>query len=61
MRLFNLKTMILLAGITLIAWGYHLLGVSPDAAHEEVMTRARNGMFCVVGGGAFLMLWLARR
>jgi len=26
-----------------------------------VMTRARSGMFFVVGGGAALMLWLAKR
>ena len=61
MSLFSLKTLLLLTGIALIAWGYHLLGVPPDAAHDEVMSRARSGMFSVVGGGAALMLWLAKR
>lgn len=61
MRFISLKTLFLLIGIALVGWGYHLLGVPPDAGHEVVMSRARNGMFSVVGGGAFLMLWLARR
>ena len=61
MRFISLKTLILLTGIALTGYGYHLLSIPPDAAYEMVMTRARSGMFFVVGGGASLMLWLARR
>jgi len=61
MRFFSLKTLLLLTGIALTAYGYHLLSVPPDAAYDMVMTRARSGMFFVAGGGATLMLWLARR
>ncbi len=61
MRVFTLKTLFLIIGIALVGWGYHLLGVSPDAGHDEVMSRARSGMFFVAGGGATLMLWLARK
>jgi len=57
----RLRVTILITGIALVVWGYRLLGVSPDAAHEEVVTRARSGMFFVAGGGAMLMLWLAKR
>lgn len=61
MRFFSLKTFLLLIGIALTAYGYHLLSVPPDAAYDAVLIRARSGMFFVVGGGATLMLWLAKR
>jgi hypothetical protein len=61
MRLFSLKTVMLLTGIALTAYGYHLLSIPPDAAYELVMSRVRSGMFFVVAGGATLMLWLAKR
>jgi hypothetical protein len=61
MRIFSLKTLILLTGIALTAYGYHLLSIPPDVAYDTVLIRARSGMFFVVGGGATLMLWLAKR
>jgi hypothetical protein len=61
MRFFSFKTSMLLSGIALTAYGYHLLSIPPDADYELVMSRARSGMFFVVGGGAALMLWLAKR
>jgi hypothetical protein len=61
MHFFSLKTLFLLSGIVLTAYGYHLLSIPPDAAYELVMTRARSGMFFVAAGGVLLMLWLAKR
>lgn len=61
MRFISLKTLILLTGIGLTAYGYHLLSIPPDSAYEQVMTRARSGMFFVAAGGVVLMLWLAKR
>lgn len=61
MRFISLKALILLTGIALTAWGYHLLAVPPDTGYEQVLVRARSGMFFVAGGGAMMMLWLAKR
>ena len=61
MRIFNLHTIFLFTGILLIAFGYHLLAVPPDAMSEVMLSRAKNGMICVIGGGTLVMLWLAKR
>lgn len=55
------KLLLLLAGILLIAFGYHLLAVPPDAVSEVMLSRAKNGMICVICGGTLVMLWLAKR
>ena len=61
MRLPSLSSILLVCGIALVAYGYHLLSVPLTAGHDEVMSRARSGMFFVAGGGAVLMLWMAKR
>ncbi len=55
------KPALLIAGIALIAWGYHLLSVPPDAGHEVMLRHAKNGMLSVVIGGTMLMVWLAKK
>ncbi len=60
-RLPGLPFVFLLCGAALVLWGYHQLGVPPDASHEEVMSRATKGMYSVLSGGAMLMFWLAKR
>lgn len=61
MRFFNLKTGLLLIGILLIAWGYHLLAVPPAASYDEMLNRAKSGVLFVICGGTCMMLWLAKR
>lgn len=55
------KPALLLAGIALVAWGYRLLSIPPDAGHEVMLQNAKNGMLSVVIGGTMLMTWLAKR
>lgn len=61
MQTFGLKSLFLLTGIALIAWGYHLLAVPPDALSEVMLARAKSGVLSVVAGSACVMLWLAKR
>jgi len=61
MRFFNLKTGSLLTGLLLIAWGYHLLAVPPDAGYDEMLSRAKNGVLFVISGATMVMIWLAKR
>lgn len=61
MRIISLTTLFFLTGILLIAFGYHLLAVPPDAVSEVMLSRAKNGMICVICGGTLMMLWLAKR
>lgn len=56
----TLKTLLLLTGIALIAWGYSLLSVPPDADHELMLRHAKGGMTAVVAGGTLIMIWLAK-
>jgi hypothetical protein len=58
---FSLKTLLLLTGIALIILGYWLLAVPPEADHQQILERAKSGVFSVVGGSACVMLWLAKR
>ena len=55
------KPALLLTGIALIAWGYSLLSIPPDAAVDVMLGHAKNGMIAVVSGGTLLMVWLAKR
>lgn len=55
------KTLLLLAGIALIAWGYSLLSVPPDADHDLMLRHAKGGMLSVIAGGVMIMIWLAKR
>lgn len=57
----SFKTLLLLIGVALIAWGYRLLSIPPDADHEVMVRHAKNGMLSVVIGGTMLMTWLAKR
>lgn len=57
----NLKTGLLLAGLMVVAWGYHLLAVPPEADYAEMLRRAKGGVFSVVGGSGLLTAWLAKR
>ncbi|MDY0385443.1 hypothetical protein [Trichlorobacter sp.] len=53
--------LLLLAGVTLVLYGYWRLAVPPDALYGEVLARAREGVLSVAGGGGLLMVWLAKR
>ena len=57
----RLKTVLLIVGLLMIGLGYWLLAVPPDASLDEIMRRARLGIYSVVAGGALLMLWLAKK
>mgnify|MGYP000855238806 CR=1 FL=1 len=57
----RLPLIIVLTGIALITYGYWQLAVPPDAGYQELLDRARNGVFSVVAGSTCIMLWLARR
>ena len=60
MTLLQLKNLLLLAGILLIAWGYHLLSVPPDADYELMLRHAKGGMLSTVNGGTILMTRLVK-
>jgi len=57
----RIQLILFITAFLLVTYGYHLLAVPPDASAEEMLSRAKNGMFSVVGGGTLLMLWLAKR
>lgn len=57
----RLNQLLCLAGVLLTVWGYHLLAVPPDAPYTEMLVRARNGVFSVMGGSGLLMAWLVSR
>lgn len=52
---------LLLGGVALIFFGYWLLAVPSPTEYDEMLRRARQGVFSVVAGGALLMTWLAVR
>lgn len=54
-------TLILLISLLLIAYGYWLLAVPPDTLYEQVLARAKGGIWSVAGGGGLLMVWLVKR
>ena len=56
----SFKTVLLVAGIALIALGYHMLSIEPDAGIDVVMSQAKKGMMAVVSGGMMIMVWLAK-
>jgi len=45
----------------LILYGYWLLAVPPDALYHQMLARARDGVFSVMGGSGLLMVWLVKR
>lgn len=55
------STFILLISLLLIAYGYWLLAVPSDTLYEEVLARAKGGIWSVTSGGGLLMVWLAQR
>ncbi|MDD2272722.1 MAG: hypothetical protein PHP95_10100 [Desulfuromonadaceae bacterium] len=46
------KLLLLIAGISMIAYGYYLLGVAPETPPEDVLTRVKQGEVAVFLGGA---------
>ena len=57
----QLKAFLFLAGFLLIAYGYWLLAVPPDALYQEMLSRAKGGILSVVGGCGLLMAWMTQR
>lgn len=57
----HLSRYLLLLGVCLIAYGYWLLAVPPDALYHQMLARARDGVFSVMGGSGLLMVWLVKR
>lgn len=57
----NPKRYLFFIGCVLIAWGYHLLAVPPDASYDEMLNRAKSGVLFVMCGGTTVMLWMAKR
>jgi len=53
--------LLLLAGVTLVLYGYWWLAVPPDALYEVVLFRVKAGVLSVVGGSVCLAAWLAKR
>lgn len=56
----SLKNVLLTLGIALIALGYNMLSIEPDANIDVVMSQAKQGMMAVVSGGMMIMVWLAK-
>ncbi|MBI4710801.1 MAG: hypothetical protein HY759_06850 [Nitrospirae bacterium] len=48
-------------GILLIIYGYYLLSVPPDTEFNEVVVRARVGMFSTIFGGVLVLSYIARK
>jgi hypothetical protein len=44
-----------------VLYGYYLLSVSPDAEFDEVVMRAKSGMFVVFIGDVLLTYFVAKR
>jgi len=57
----KLLPLLLPLGLCLVAFGYWLLAVPPDALHDVMVARAKQGVLSVTGGGGLLMVWLAKR
>jgi hypothetical protein len=55
------KTLLVIAGIGLIAYGYHMLGAAPETALDVVMTRVKQGEGAVFLGGLCLVLAMLRK
>ena len=55
------KLFLFLAGIALIAYGYHLLGVAPETALELVITEVKHGLIAVFLGGACVVIAMLRK
>lgn len=55
-----IKLFFFLAGIALIAYGYHLLGVSPETSLEVVITMVKQGLGAVFLGGACVVIAMLR-
>ncbi len=48
-------------GIFLVIYGYYLLSVPPDTDFNEVLLRAKFGMFSTIFGGVMVLYYIVRR
>ncbi|MBI5195454.1 MAG: hypothetical protein HZA10_03930 [Nitrospirae bacterium] len=48
-------------GVFLIIYGYYQLSVPPDTEFNEVVVRARVGMFSTIFGGVMVLYYIVRR
>jgi hypothetical protein len=57
----RLKSIMLFAGLTLVAIGYWQLAVPPDSPYQIMLERARNGMLSTLSGGLLLIIMLVQK
>ncbi|HXE96024.1 MAG TPA: hypothetical protein VN642_06445 [Dongiaceae bacterium] len=55
------KVFFLIAGIGLIVFGYHKMGVAPEVPLKEVLKRVTEGQIAVFLGGASVVFTILRK
>ena len=56
-----IKVIFILAGVTLMAYGYNLLGVAPETALEQVVTKIKRGEIAIILGGLCVVIAMLRK
>ena len=56
-----IRLVVILSCLILIAFGYHLLAVPPEASYQVMLERAKSGMLFTLAGGISLMIAIAQK